>query len=129
MTSSTTPVRGDRSVDSASTLIRFPTSSFMSSPPIRLVEVIPPTAGMMSARVLKPSELSGGIATDVASRLIDVEDITHVINFDAPEDRDVYVYRTGRTRRAGASGVVAAHGSTGVQDSRAAGGRGDHARR
>src|SRR3954451_8958028 len=41
------------------------------------------------------------VATDVASRGIDVEDITHVINFDAPEDRDTYVHRTGRTGRAG----------------------------
>ncbi len=47
------------------------------------------------------------VATDVASRGIDVEDITHVINFDAPEDRDTYVHRTGRTARAGASGVAA----------------------
>ena len=47
------------------------------------------------------------VATDVASRGIDVEDITHVINFDAPEDRDTYVHRTGRTGRAGASGIAA----------------------
>ncbi len=47
------------------------------------------------------------VATDVASRGIDVEDITHVINFDAPGDRDAYVHRTGRTARAGASGVAA----------------------
>jgi ATP-dependent RNA helicase RhlE len=47
------------------------------------------------------------VATDVASRGIDVDEITHVINFDAPEDRDTYVHRTGRTGRAGASGVAA----------------------
>jgi superfamily II DNA/RNA helicase len=47
------------------------------------------------------------VATDVASRGIDVQDITHVINFDVPEDRDTYVHRTGRTGRAGASGVAA----------------------
>jgi len=47
------------------------------------------------------------VATDVASRGIDVDDITHVINFDAPHDRDAYVHRTGRTGRAGASGVAA----------------------
>ncbi len=47
------------------------------------------------------------VATDVASRGIDVEDITHVINYDAPEDRDTYVHRTGRTGRAGASGIAA----------------------
>jgi superfamily II DNA/RNA helicase len=47
------------------------------------------------------------VATDVAARGIDVADITHVINFDAPEDRDSYVHRTGRTGRAGATGVAA----------------------
>jgi ATP-dependent RNA helicase RhlE len=47
------------------------------------------------------------VATDVAARGIDVDDITHVINFDAPEDRDTYVHRTGRTGRAGASGLAA----------------------
>jgi ATP-dependent RNA helicase RhlE len=47
------------------------------------------------------------VATDVAARGIDVADITHVINFDAPEDRDAYVHRTGRTGRAGATGVAA----------------------
>ena len=45
------------------------------------------------------------VATDVASRGIDVDDITHVINFDAPGDRDAYVHRTGRTARAGRDGV------------------------
>jgi superfamily II DNA/RNA helicase len=44
------------------------------------------------------------VATDVAARGIDVADITHVINFDAPEDRDSYVHCTGRT---GATGVAA----------------------
>ena len=45
------------------------------------------------------------IATDVASRGLDVDDITHVINFDAPGDRDAYVHRVGRTGRAGRTGV------------------------
>jgi ATP-dependent RNA helicase RhlE len=45
------------------------------------------------------------VATDVAARGIDVDGITHVINFDAPEDRDTYVHRVGRTGRAGRSGV------------------------
>jgi superfamily II DNA/RNA helicase len=45
------------------------------------------------------------VATDVASRGIDVDDITHVINFDAPEDREAYVHRVGRTGRAGRTGV------------------------
>ena len=45
------------------------------------------------------------IATDVAARGIDVDGVTHVINFDAPEDRDAYVHRVGRTGRAGRSGT------------------------
>jgi superfamily II DNA/RNA helicase len=45
------------------------------------------------------------VATDVAARGIDVEDITHVINFDAPGDRDAYVHRVGRSGRAGRDGA------------------------
>jgi len=45
------------------------------------------------------------IATDVAARGLDVDDITHVINFDAPGDREGYVHRVGRTGRAGRTGV------------------------
>ena len=45
------------------------------------------------------------VATDVAARGIDVADITHVINFDAPADREAYVHRVGRTGRAGATGT------------------------
>jgi superfamily II DNA/RNA helicase len=44
------------------------------------------------------------VATDVAARGIDVRDISHVINFDPPEDREGYVHRTGRTGRAGRTG-------------------------
>jgi ATP-dependent RNA helicase RhlE len=45
------------------------------------------------------------VATDVAARGIDVPDVTHVFNYDVPEDRDTYVHRIGRTGRAGASGT------------------------
>jgi len=45
------------------------------------------------------------VATDVAARGIDVAGVTHVINYDAPVAREDYVHRTGRTARAGASGV------------------------
>jgi superfamily II DNA/RNA helicase len=44
------------------------------------------------------------VATDVAARGIDVPDVTHVINFDAPEDGDAYTHRVGRTGRAGEAG-------------------------
>src|SRR6185437_7684208 len=45
------------------------------------------------------------IATDVAARGIDVDDITHVINFELPDDIEVYTHRSGRTARAGKSGI------------------------
>ncbi len=45
------------------------------------------------------------VATDVAARGIDVPDVTTVINYDAPEDRDAYVHRVGRTGRAGRTGT------------------------
>ncbi len=45
------------------------------------------------------------IATDVAARGIDVDGITQVVNFDAPDDRDSYTHRVGRTGRAGARGT------------------------
>jgi ATP-dependent RNA helicase RhlB len=46
------------------------------------------------------------VATDVASRGIHVEDITHVINYDLPQDPENYVHRIGRTARAGKTGVA-----------------------
>jgi ATP-dependent RNA helicase DeaD len=45
------------------------------------------------------------IATDVAARGIDVQGITHVINFELPDDVEVYTHRSGRTGRAGKSGI------------------------
>ena len=45
------------------------------------------------------------IATDVAARGIDVEGITHVINYELPDDMEVYTHRSGRTARAGKSGI------------------------
>src|SRR5215210_5666918 len=44
------------------------------------------------------------IATDLASRGIDVADISHIINFDIPDDPEAYVHRVGRTARMGAAG-------------------------
>ena len=46
------------------------------------------------------------VATDVAARGIDVDDVTHVFNFQAPEDEKTYVHRVGRTGRAGNKGVA-----------------------
>ena len=46
------------------------------------------------------------VATDIAARGIDIDDLTHVINFDLPNIPETYVHRIGRTGRAGASGVA-----------------------
>jgi len=46
------------------------------------------------------------VATDIAARGIDIDDISHVINFDLPEVPETYVHRIGRTARAGASGTA-----------------------
>jgi ATP-dependent RNA helicase RhlE len=46
------------------------------------------------------------VATDIAARGIDIDDVTHVVNFDVPEVAETYVHRIGRTARAGATGMA-----------------------
>ena len=48
------------------------------------------------------------VATDVAARGLDIPNVTHVINYDLPNDIDDYVHRIGRTGRAGNSGLATA---------------------
>ncbi|MDK6460164.1 helicase-related protein, partial [Klebsiella aerogenes] len=50
-------------------------------------------------------ELDILVATDVAARGLHISDVTHVFNFDLPDDREDYVHRIGRTGRAGESGA------------------------
>ncbi len=57
-------------------------------------------------RDFKSGELPILIATDVASRGLHIEDVSHVINYDVPQDPENYVHRVGRTARAGASGTA-----------------------
>jgi superfamily II DNA/RNA helicase len=64
-----------------------------------------------AAREKALNEFKGGksdvlIATDVAARGIDIDGITHVINYQCPEDEKTYVHRIGRTARAGAHGIA-----------------------
>ena len=64
-----------------------------------------------NARVRALEGFRGGdagvlVATDIAARGIDVEGVTHVINFDLPNVPETYVHRIGRTARAGASGIA-----------------------
>jgi ATP-dependent RNA helicase DeaD len=46
------------------------------------------------------------VATDVAARGLDVQDLTHIINYNLPDDPEIYVHRTGRTGRAGKTGIA-----------------------
>jgi superfamily II DNA/RNA helicase len=64
-----------------------------------------------AAREKALNDFKGGksdvlIATDVAARGIDIDGITHVINYQCPEDEKTYVHRIGRTARAGAYGIA-----------------------
>src|SRR6478672_3525130 len=57
-------------------------------------------------RAFRPGKADVLLATDVAARGIDVMDVTHVINYQCPEDEKTYVHRIGRTGRAGKEGVA-----------------------
>jgi len=55
---------------------------------------------------LKDAKVNVMVATDVAARGLDIDDLTHVINFDMPRKADIYLHRIGRTGRAGNKGTA-----------------------
>jgi len=57
-------------------------------------------------RAFRSGKVDVLVATDVAARGIDVENVTHVINYQCPEDEKTYVHRIGRTGRAGQTGIA-----------------------
>ena len=57
-------------------------------------------------KAFRSGEVDVLVATDVAARGIDIDDVTHVINYQIPEDEQTYVHRIGRTGRAGKTGVA-----------------------
>lgn len=57
-------------------------------------------------RQFRTGQLDYLVATDVAARGLDIENVSHVINYDIPQDPEFYVHRIGRTGRAGKSGVA-----------------------
>ena len=59
----------------------------------------------MVMRSFRSRQIQMLVATDVAARGIDVEDITHVINYQLPDELEVYTHRSGRTGRAGKTGI------------------------
>ena len=63
-------------------------------------------ARMEALRKFRAGKVRVLVATDIASRGLDVEGITHVINYELPNEAESYVHRVGRTARAGATGVA-----------------------
>ncbi|MEY9213718.1 DEAD/DEAH box helicase [Thermobifida halotolerans] len=57
-------------------------------------------------RAFRNGKIDVLVATDVAARGIDVDDVTHVVNYECPEDEKTYTHRIGRTGRAGRSGTA-----------------------
>jgi superfamily II DNA/RNA helicase len=57
-------------------------------------------------RAFRSGKVDVLVATDVAARGIDVDDVTHVVNYECPDDEKTYVHRIGRTGRAGRGGVA-----------------------
>jgi superfamily II DNA/RNA helicase len=57
-------------------------------------------------RAFRSGKVDVLVATDVAARGLDVDDVTHVVNYECPEDDKAYLHRTGRTGRAGRTGVA-----------------------
>jgi ATP-dependent RNA helicase DeaD len=57
-------------------------------------------------RQFRTGQIDYLVATDVAARGLDIENVSHVINYDVPQDPEFYVHRIGRTGRAGKSGVA-----------------------
>jgi superfamily II DNA/RNA helicase len=64
------------------------------------------SARQRALRRFETGSVSVLVATDVAARGLDIDDIEHVINFDPPEEDKGYLHRTGRTGRAGKSGIA-----------------------
>ena len=57
-------------------------------------------------RKMKEHQISILVATDVAARGLDIQDLTHVINYTIPQDPEIYIHRVGRTGRAGKNGTA-----------------------
>jgi ATP-dependent RNA helicase RhlB len=67
---------------------------------------VPQTKRLSLLKRFQDGELAVMVATDVAARGLHIPGVTHVINYDLPDDAEDYVHRIGRTARAGAAGVA-----------------------
>ncbi len=67
---------------------------------------LPQEARLLVMNRFREGKLQVMVATDVAARGLDIDDISHVFNFDLPNDPEIYVHRIGRTGRAGKDGIA-----------------------
>ncbi|WP_099352247.1 DEAD/DEAH box helicase [Fredinandcohnia onubensis] len=73
----------------------------------RLHGDLPPRERKKVMKQINSLEFQYVVATDLAARGIDIEGVSHVINYELPSDLDFYIHRVGRTARAGYSGIAA----------------------
>jgi ATP-dependent RNA helicase RhlB len=71
---------------------------------------VPQSKRMRMLKKFQSGELPVLVGTDVASRGLHIPDVSHVFNYDLPQDSEDYVHRIGRTARAGASGHAVSFG-------------------
>jgi ATP-dependent RNA helicase RhlB len=101
------PVRSmvfvNRKVDGEEVAWRLSQNGFES---VYLSGDLPQKKRLRIVEALKAGQIQTLVATDVASRGIHVDDVSHVFNYDLPQDAEDYVHRIGRTARAGATGTA-----------------------
>ncbi|EUJ33367.1 ATP-dependent RNA helicase [Listeria floridensis FSL S10-1187] len=67
---------------------------------------VPPRERKRTMKQIENMDFQYIVATDLAARGIDIQGISHVVNYELPEDNDFYIHRTGRTGRAGHNGIA-----------------------
>ena len=96
-----TMIFANRKVDGEELAWRLTNNGFET---VYLSGDLPQKKRLRIVEALKAGQIQTLVATDVASRGIHVDDVSHVFNYDLPQDPEDYVHRIGRTARAGASG-------------------------
>ena len=87
------------------------------SPPRRCTATSPKALRQRALERFRRGEARVLVATDIAARGIDVDDISHVINYELPNVPESYVHRIGRTARAGADGIAYSFCDAGERES------------
>ena len=76
-----------------------------SIPSVRISSLLSQNKRSALLKDFKENKFSTLVATDIASRGLDIDELSHIFNYDLPQDAEAYVHRIGRTARAGNSGI------------------------